>query len=160
LSPVDTEGAMVVSCKGNSENSHDLVANDSISAALEHISYQLLNLAFMKKINNKKVDTTVKKVDVTEKEFDSTEKELDATVTDKEQTQGPSTVNEEPDLMENHYDLFTQESVVMIQSSDDEDDSIDGFPSTKLDVMKRMSEVFKQSFTAENTYELTSDDSD
>jgi len=45
-------------------------------------------------------------------------------------------------------------------SSDDEDDSIEGFPSTKLDAMKRLSEVFKRSFNT-NTHELTtSDDSD
>jgi len=45
-------------------------------------------------------------------------------------------------------------------SSDDEDDSIEGFQSTKLDAMKRLSEVFKRSFNAAITYELTSDDSD
>jgi len=110
--------------------------------------------SFMKKHNKKKVDATEKKVD-------STVKELDVTVTDIEQTQGPSTINQEPDLKEAHDDLFTQENVTMNQSSDDEEDSREGFQSTKLDAMKRMSEVFKRSFNANvNTYELTSDDSD
>eukprot|EP00102_Acyrthosiphon_pisum_P011694 XP_008180514.1 PREDICTED: uncharacterized protein LOC103308605 [Acyrthosiphon pisum] len=116
--------------------------------------------SFMKKMNEKKVDATEKEVDVTKKEVDVTEKEVDATETEteKEQTQGPSTVNNEPDMVEVHEDLFTQENLI-IMSSDDEDDSIEGFQTTKLDAMKRLSEVFKRSFNA-NTYELTSDDSD
>ncbi|CAI6344447.1 unnamed protein product [Macrosiphum euphorbiae] len=117
--------------------------------------------SFMKKINEKRVDATEKEVDVIEKEVDVTEKELDVTEmeTEKEQTQGPSTVNKEPDMVEVHEDLFTQENLIML-SSDDEDDSIEGFPSTKLDAMKRLSEVFKRSFN-KNTHELTtSDDSD
>ncbi|XP_060867887.1 uncharacterized protein LOC132943098 [Metopolophium dirhodum] len=107
--------------------------------------------SFMKKINEKKVEASEQEVDVTEKELDVTEM-------DKEQTQGPSTINEEPDMVEVHEDLFTQENLIIL-SSDDEDDSIEGFQSTKLDAMKRLSEVFKRSFNA-NTYELTSDDSD
>jgi len=123
--------------------------------------------SFMNKINEKKVDVTEKKVDVTgkevnvpEKELDSTKNKFDATETNKEQTQGPSTINEEPNLIEVHDDLFTQENLIVVLSSDDEDDSIEGFQSTKLDAMKRLSEVFKKSFNAANTYELTSDDSD
>lgn len=115
---------------------------------------------FMKKINEKKVDVTETQVDVPEKELDSTIKEFDATETNKEQTQGPSTVNKEPDLIEVHDDLFTQENLSIFLSSDDEEDSIEGFQSTKLEVMKRLSEVFKKSFNAASTHELTSDDSD
>ncbi|XP_008178929.1 condensin complex subunit 3-like [Acyrthosiphon pisum] len=107
--------------------------------------------SFLIKINEKKVDTTEKEVDVTEKELDSTEM-------DKGQTQTPSTVNEEPVMMEVHEDLFTEENVINL-SSDDEDNGIEGFQSTKLNEMKRLSEVFKRSFNGIK-YELTSDDSD
>jgi len=106
---------------------------------------------FMKKINEKKVYATEMEVDVTEKELDSTKM-------DKRQTQGYSTVNEEPDMIEVHEDLFTQENLIIL-SSDDEDDSIEGFQSTKLDEMKRLSEVFKRNFNTK-TNELTLDDSD
>ncbi|KAL5242591.1 hypothetical protein ACI65C_010001 [Semiaphis heraclei] len=117
--------------------------------------------SFMKKNIKKKVDTTEKEVGSIEKEVDSTVKELDVTVTDIEQTQGPATINQEPDLIEARDDLFAQENLTMILSSDDDEDSLEGFQSTKLDAMKRMSEVFKRSFNANvNTYELTSDDSD
>ncbi|KAL4120986.1 hypothetical protein QTP88_013577 [Uroleucon formosanum] len=116
--------------------------------------------SFMKKINEKKVDVIETQVNVPEKELDSTIKEFDATDTNKGQTQGPSTVNEEPDLIEVHDDLFTQENLSIFLSTDDEEDSIEGFQSRKLDAMKRLSEVFKKSFNAANTHELTSDDSD
>jgi len=109
----------------------------------------------------KEVDSTEKKVDSTDKEVDSTEKILDVTVTDIEQTQGPSTSNQEPDLIESHDDLFSQENVITILSSGDEEDSLDGLQTTKLDAMKRISEVFKRSFvTNVSTCELTSDDGD
>ncbi|CAI6373050.1 unnamed protein product [Macrosiphum euphorbiae] len=107
--------------------------------------------SFLKKINEKKVDETDKEIYVTEKELDSTEM-------DKQQTQGPSTINKEPDMIQVHEDLFTQENVIIL-SSDNEDDSIEGLQSTKLDEMKRLSEVFKRSLNT-TTYDLTSDASD
>ncbi|XP_022164727.1 condensin complex subunit 3 [Myzus persicae] len=109
----------------------------------------------------KEVDSTEKAVDPSEKAVDPTENKLDVTVTDTDQTQEPSTSNQEPDLIEAHDDLFSEDNLIMIPSSDDEDNSIDGIQTTKLDAMKRMSEVFKRSFISNvNTSELTDDDGD
>jgi len=117
---------------------------------------------YLKKIK-KKFDPALQKKESFMKKFnemkiDATEKEIDSIEMDNGQTQGPATVNKEPDMMEVHEDLFTQENLITL-SSDDEEDSKEGFQSTKLDEMKRLSEVFKRSFNAK-TYELTSDDSD
>jgi len=100
-------------------------------------------------------DDLFAKENVTVIQSSDDEDSIDITKTDKEQTQVPSTSNQEPDLIEAHDDLFAKENMVVIQSSDDED-SIEGFTSTKLDALKRMSEVFKRSFNA-NTFELTSE---
>lgn len=110
---------------------------------------------YLKKIKNK-FDPVLKKKPTCKKK--SSEKEVDATETDKEETQVPLTANLELDSNEAHDDLFAQENVVMIESSDDDDDddSVDGFTTTKLDAMKRLSEVFKRSFNT-NTNELSSD---
>lgn len=53
------------------------------------------------------------------------------------------------------HGLFKEETIIMMESSDD--DSLEGF--TKLDVMKRMSEVFKKSMIAQ-TFDALSSDSD
>jgi len=107
---------------------------------------------YLKKIKNKFDPVLQKKQSCTIK---NNKKEVDATEMDKEQSQVPSTINSELDLTEAHDDLFAQENIDIAQSSDD-DESIDGFTTTKLDAMKRMSEVFKRSFNA-NACELTSD---
>jgi len=112
------------------------------------------SLKYLKKIRNK-FDPVLKKKPTCKNK--SSEKDVDATETDKEETQVPLTANSELDSNEAHDDLFAQENVVTIESSDDDDDdSVDGFTTTKLDAMKRLSEVFKRSFNA-NTNELSSD---
>ncbi|XP_050522622.1 condensin complex subunit 3 [Daktulosphaira vitifoliae] len=58
------------------------------------------------------------------------------------------------DIIEPHSDLFSQEPISQAESSDDE--SVEAF--TKLDAMKRMSEIFKRSFKAQDeTNEIESD---
>lgn len=60
-----------------------------------------------------------------------------------------------------HSDLFSQENLIIAQQSSDEENSEDAF--TKLDAMKRMSEVFKKSINREEVLpiiELNSDGED
>lgn len=61
-------------------------------------------------------------------------------------------------IAEVHSDLFSQENLnVSFSSDDDGDDGDDVEAFTKLDAIKRMSEIFKKSFNSKNLGEVTSE---
>lgn len=72
--------------------------------------------------------------------------------------QVPSTSTGKPNPTEEaHSDLFSKENLVITQSSDDEDKED---PFTKLDAMKRVSEVFKKRIKKRYHSDSSSDDED
>jgi len=100
------------------------------------------SVKYLKKIKHK-FDPILQKKSSFEKK--AIEKEVDVMEIEKESEEEilmGSTQQSEP-IAKVHCDLFSQENIYADESTDDED-SIEVFP--KLDAMKRMSEVFKNSF--------------
>ncbi|XP_025414250.1 condensin complex subunit 3 [Sipha flava] len=107
---------------------------------------------YLKKIRSKFDPVIQKKASFIKKEVETMEVEIASQV--------PSMCTEKLDPIENaHGDLFSQVNLIMEQQSSDDEDSEDAF--TKLDEMKRLSEVFKKSITrgeAVSIVELNSED--
>lgn len=87
----------------------------------------------------------------------SDKKEFDDVIEIVEESQVTSCSTKIPNpVVEVHSDLFSQENLnVSSSSDDDDDDNVEAF--TKLDAIKRMSEIFKKSFNSKNVVEMTSE---
>lgn len=139
----------------------------------------LLVIEHLKKINNKEARYYLRKImqkfdPILQKKSSFMKKNLENSVEVEKEPQVPSCSTQEPDSIVEvpHSDLFAQEQMntdyIILSDSEDEDvkimfedkdDDEDVETFTKLDAMKRMSEIFKQSFNTK-VIDILSSDSD